>query len=385
MLIPSHSSWLIALVPGFSHNEALPGAKILLGFVILWLPQLLFFIAGAGSRLALEFRSAREYVKERVKRLLIPLVFGVLVVLPPMLYYWPSSPKRSYGHFLAFLYRDFPSVFYNGGNLSWRHLWFIFYLFVFSLMALPLFLYLRRGSGHRVTSKLAAFLGKRGAIFLLGIPLAIIQATLAVKWPSIFVVGGYCIYNDMARFVFYITIFIYGYLVCSDEKLWRAIERHRRISLLLAAVCMLLMIAASIRSRELAARVRGLSTAGQTPGYMMYMALGGFNSWLWLLAFLGLGRKHLNSGSKVLEYAREASYPFYISHETLMVVIGFYLVKLRTPAIVEFFVLGITTFLATMALYDLLIRRTNVTRFLFGMRLKKREVTSSQHSAEKGG
>lgn len=197
----------------------------------------------------------------------------------------------------------------------------------------------------------------------MGAPLAIIQATFTVEWPSTGP-GHHCIYNDVARFLFFMTLFIYGYLICSDDRFWQAIYRHFRISLLLGTGCMAIMLSVWTRLGD-------LPTSSYTPGYMLYMALDGFNTWFWLLVFLGFGKKLLNFSNKVLEYAREASYPFYLLHETIMVLIGSYVVRMRAPVIVEFLVISMTTFLATIVLYHLIIRRANITRFLFGMKLRK--------------
>ena len=367
-LIPFHAAWLMVSVPGFSHiDKGQLGAKILRTYVLFmdqWHMHLLFLLSGVSTCFALRFRLPWQYVRERARRLLVPLIFGVLVINPSMFYFHWTTPHvvRNLRDAYIFYNPHYLRALYNGGNLNCGHLWFIAYLLVFSLVALPLFLYMRTESGQRLTSRLATFFEGRGTILLLGAPLAIIRATLSVKWPG---AGVRFFFTDMVECLIFIMLLIYGYLICSDPGFWRAIEKSVKTSLLLAVACMSLILTLTWAGR--------VPTRGYTPEYMLYMALCGFNMWFWLLTVLGIGRKYLNLGSKVLEYLREGSYAFYVLHLTVTVVIGAQLVKLRSGAMIEFLLISVMSLLTTMAIYDLLLRRTNVTRFLFGMIPKERK------------
>lgn len=124
------------------------GLDIFTLFVDQWYMPLFFFIAGAATSFALRFRSGFQYVRERVKRLFIPLVFGTLVIIPPQIYYERLSEKVTYSSYIRF-YPHFFQGIYPKGNFTWNQLWFIAYLFVFSLACLPLFLWLRGTVGKR--------------------------------------------------------------------------------------------------------------------------------------------------------------------------------------------------------------------------------------------
>jgi glucan biosynthesis protein C len=71
---------------------------------------------------------------------------------------------------------------------------------------------------------------------------------------------------------------------------------------------------------------------------------------------------------RVGEYAREAQLPFYVLHYAPVVVIGHYVVQWPTGALVKYLVIALSSLVATLVLYDIGVRRTRVTRFLFGMR-----------------
>ena len=201
-------------------------------FVHQWHMPLFFLLSGAGTRFALLFRSARQHVQERFNRLFIPFLFGTLVLVPPQVYYRLLSNPSYQDSYLQF----YPQ-FFNGirpqGNFEWSHLWFVIYLFVFSLIALPLFLHLK-GAGAHLLSKLSLGIEKPGAILLLALPLAVIEAGLRPRWP-----GFQNLYDDWANFCLYLLYFIYGYLIYSDARFGQAIDRHLRIALLMGLISML--------------------------------------------------------------------------------------------------------------------------------------------------
>jgi hypothetical protein len=237
-------------------------------------------------------------------------------------------------------------------------MWFVAYLFVFSMLALPLFQYLKGEKGRHLVSKLGALCERPGAIYLLAIPLAVIQVALRAGWP-----GFQNLVNDWANFFFYLTFLVYGYLLCSDDRLWRAVDRHRKHSLALGMSTILLLLALD---------VLGLTPAlGYTPGCMLFMVLLGFNTWFWVLAILGFGHTYFRLDNAVLRYANEAVLPFYMLHHLFVVVIGYYVLPWESGATIQFLFITVTSFVGIILVYDLIIRRTRLTRFLFGMKQKK--------------
>jgi signal transduction histidine kinase len=105
-----------------------------------------------------------------------------------------------------------------------------------------------------------------------------------------------------------------------------------------------------------------------SPGYILYQIIHSFNSWFWVVAILSFGKKYLNVKSKLLKYANEAVLPFYILHQTAIIFIGFYVVRWNVGIVEKFLVISTLSLVLTIALYYLLVKRTQVTRFLFGMK-----------------
>jgi hypothetical protein len=138
-------------------------------FLNQWRLPLLFFVSGAGTFFALGKRTGSVFVKERFVRLFIPLVFGILIIIPPQVYYERLSQHAFEGSYLQF-YPHFYNGLYPSGNFTWNHLWFIVYLFAFSLIAIPLFIYLRTSTGKKVIQKIETALSGRAALLLMALP-----------------------------------------------------------------------------------------------------------------------------------------------------------------------------------------------------------------------
>jgi glucan biosynthesis protein C len=325
---------------------------------------LFFVLAGASTWFALRFRGGGQYAVERVKRLLVPFIFGVLVLIPPQSYLGLISHSDYAGSYLDWLPRFFQVLpkgneDYYLGTHTWGQLWFIIHLFVYSLVALPLFLYFNRESGRRVIDRLAAFCTRPGAIFLFSVVIL-----LASSDPNI--AGG--------QPLTYLTFFVLGFILMSDARFGEAVDRHRFAALLLGPVPLLALPIFYL------AGWYELVPAWAAKAVEVYFE--SFGSWFSLIAFLAYGKRFLNFTNGFLKYAAEASYPYYILHHTAIVMIGFYVVRWETGMLVKFLVIMIASLAVTALVYDLLVKRTNVTRFLFGMRPKKKPPAAPALSPE---
>jgi peptidoglycan/LPS O-acetylase OafA/YrhL len=235
------------------------------------------------------------------------------------------------------------------GGFTPGHLWFILFLFVLSLIALPFFLLLNRGFGQRLTRGLAAFCTWPGMIFLLAIPLFL------ANWLVDF-------YPDPLYFLAY---FMLGFILMSDARFSEAIGRHKTVALILGPLLWIFIAYFSVTGWP--------KSMPQGFGPILSAYADGFAPWFFVVALLGYGKQFLNFTNRFLKYFAEASYPVYILHQTVIVVIGFYVVQWSAGVPVKYVTILVASFVATVVLYDLLVRRANLTRFLFGMRpLKKK-------------
>ena len=106
--------------------------------------------------------------------------------------------------------------------------------------------------------------------------------------------------------------------------------------------------------------------------YVIFHIVWSFASWGWIVFILSLGARYLNFTNNSLTYANEAVLPFYILHQTVILLVGWFIIPLDLSILVKYLIIAVISFVIILGLYDLLIKRFNVLRFLFGMRLKKR-------------
>ncbi|MBD2039734.1 acyltransferase family protein [Microcoleus sp. FACHB-672] len=348
------------------NDVASPAMQLFITFVHQWHMPLFFLVSGSSTWFALSFRTGSEYITERFKRLFIPFLFGTLVIVPPQVYYRLLSNPDYQASYLQF----YPQ-FFNGirpkGNFEWAHLWFLIYLLVFSLIALPLFLHFKKKESQPLIQKIANFLEKPGAIFLLAIPLAIIEGALRPRWP-----GLQNLYDDWANFCLYLLYFIYGYFVCSDSRFKQAIDKNLKVSVILSVAGMTVLLYLWMTNT--------VPERGYSLEYVVYQIFRGFNSWCWVIALLGLTQRYLNFNNTLLQYASVACYPFYILHQTVLVAIGFYVVRWNVGIMEKYWVISTASLLGTIILYDLFVKRINILRFLLGLKPINKEYVPQQKS-----
>lgn len=341
-----------------------PALGVFISFVHQWHMPMFFFLSGAAAWFSLETRTAGQYAKERFQRLFIPFVFGTLVLVPPQVYYRLLNTREYKASYLQF----YPQ-FFNGirptGNFEWAHLWFIVYLFVFSLIALPIFIYLKQQSAQRWYTSIATRLERSGVIAYPALPLALIEGLLRPRW-----IGFQNLYDDWANVLLYLSYFGYGYIFCSDRRFGQIVDRQRAWIMGIAIASMSILVGLWITDT--------VPDRSYSPAYMSYQAFRGFTSWCWVLLLLSLARSHLNVKTRLLQYANEASYPFYILHQTVVVMIGFHVVQWNTGILEKFIVISTGSLIGTLGLYEGLVRRINFTRFCLGLKPIQPQKTTDQ-------
>ncbi|MDJ0591135.1 MAG: acyltransferase [Pleurocapsa sp. MO_226.B13] len=333
-------------------NERLDlGMSIFVGIVSQWIMPLFFVLSAKSAYYALSHRTDRQYLQERFKRLVIPLLFGIFVLIPPQVYIERLSHSQFSGSFIQFFPHYFDGFYAFGGNFAWMglHLWYLEILFIFSLLTLPFFRYLRRETVGQKISQTANFFARPGVIFLLAIPLSSSELLVNLQPDGIgrrdF--GGWSLLT-------YLLFFLLGYSLSCDERFQQSIERHRAFALVLGIIT---------TNVGLSLQMSGYSTRG-----FLFALLRAFNSWFWLVAILGFGSKYLTFSNPLLRYANKAVLPFYILHQTAIVIIGFLIVSWDASVMVKYLVLSTSSFVVIVALYELVVKRFKVWRFLFGMK-----------------
>jgi len=334
-------------------------------FVTGWIMPLFFTVSGIATYFSLSRRSPGQYAKSRFLRLIVPFIFALFTILAVHAYFDAVFNGYYTGSFIDFYFwiyflfafplEFFPSLTYFAGANQGIYLWYLFWLFVFSLITAHFFKYLRE-KGDKI-SKLATLCNRRGGIFLLAIPLIIVD--LAAIPPFFIFPSGY----GGWKLPTYLTFFILAYVVASDSQFIQSIDKNGLIALIIGIVTSVLIIVAFV--------IGGVEFFATTSGYLLTTPLWAFNGWCWMVAILFLGRKFLSFNHKFLGFSNELVLPFYILHQTAIVAVAFFVVGMTTIVIVKYLIIAFAAF-AIISLLLIPIRQINVLRFLFGMRLKKK-------------
>ncbi len=349
------------------NNQLDPMATLFVEMLLQWIMPLFFLLSGSSIYFALKSRTSGQFFRERCLRLLIPLLFGIFILSPPQIYLErlsnpyhgvaPWNKGQFLGSFWEFIPHYFQGWYLFGGNFAWMgvHLWYLLTLFVFSLLLLPLFLSIKQGQGQPLIERLAIVLEKPMVIFLLGLPIVVLESGLDPSTLGIRAAGGW-------NFFTYLTVLLYGYLMVLDQRIEQGINRHLIPALAIAGFTTPLLLEP----------LRNLLTANGSAygslGYTLMTALRSFNSWCWMVAFLSLGRKFLSFNHPALRYMSEASLPFYILHQPIILWIGFWMADWPVGVFPKFIVLSSVAFIAIALVYELLVRRIRVLRFCFGLK-----------------
>ncbi len=340
------------------------GMLLFIGIIDAWSMPIFFLLSGVATWYSLESKNGRQYLIERVLRLLVPLyAVGVFVLLPPQLY-WDSLTNGTFaGSFWEFYPQYFKSFHLSvipPFFLPWSgHLWFLVFLFAISLITLPLTLFLKTESGGRVISRLAELCDRRGGVFMFVIPLFVVQ----VCFRGFF--EGQHTLSDLA---YYLVYFLIGYIIPSDGRFTESLKRHAWICLPVALIC----------SGAQAALIFGAGYEypdGQSFSplwlYLLFQLVMSAQTLSWIVLILGTGAKHLNFKNRRLEYCNEAVLPFYVFHQTLILLVGSYVIPWNAGIPLKYTIICLTSFALIMLAYELLVRRFNWVRFMFGMRPKR--------------
>ena len=304
---------------------------------------LLMLVAGAGTAFALRRRTLGQYAGERTRRLLLPLMVGMFLVVPPQIY----AERVFSGAFQGSYWDWFPTVFqfrtYPKGSFSWHHLWFVAYLYADVLLTLPLVAWLGSRRGEGFMDRASAWLTQGGRLYLLALPLGLGRLAL-LRFPE-----THDLIHDPKTVVFFLQLFLFGHFFGRRPELMdrMAALRHRSA---LTALALLPALFIEIPALQ----------------WLRVLLVWGF-AWATMLAALGFARHHVRVRKPWLVYAQEIAYPFYILHQTIILVLAWQSLAIPMGPWVRLPLLFAVSFAATLLGCEV-IRRVPWLRPLFGMK-----------------
>ena len=329
------------------------------GFIYPWGMPLFFLVAGAGSWFALRRRTAGQFTRERTMRLLVPFFTGTLLLGWVQLYLaWSHRIQTGIftGSFFEFLVDRLPRIGPKYFGAFGYHMWFLGFLFAYSLLALPLFTWFKGEAGRRAISRLAGLCERRGAILLFILPIALMRLGLQPFFPQL---------QDWADFFSYGVFFVLGFVLYADERFTQAIRRDWRFFLGVGLVATLasMAIVVSLDSFDVE----------QAPDTFLEFVLWGLiaaSGWCSTAFVLFIGMRYLDRDSRALRYGQATLLPFFVVHQPAILLVAYFVVQWEAGITIKLLAVVLGAFALSIGVTELVIKRVGILRLLFGMKAR---------------
>ncbi len=306
-------------------DKLLEGLWVPMSMLNVWRIPLLFFVSGMGVAFAIRKRNWLQLIMERIRRILLPFLFGIFTIVPLHVLIW----QKYYNQDLSY-------------TVQLGHLWFLANIFAYVLLFIPLFIYIRNDKAGNIIILLRRMFGTPWGLILIA-TVFVLEAILAN--PEIYEMYALSWHG----FILGLLAFFFGFcFVQSGDVFWQMLLKWRWVYFSTA----LLLFTVRLMFFQLKA-----------PGYLVAV-----ESNTWIFAVLGFGHKYLNRPGKLLSYLSGAAYPVYIIHMIFLYLGAFLILPLNIPASLKFILIILFTGVGCFAAYDLLIRRIKFLRPLFGLK-----------------
>lgn len=344
LLFPFHTFRIYSFENFYIHG---PPNIILFDFIVFlapWFMSLLFVIAGISTYYSLKKRTPKEYLKERIFRLFIPFVSGLVLLVPIQTFFaekFHLGYTGSYFSQLITFFTKFGDLSGYTGGFTPGHLWFILYLFIISIIALPIIILYKNSSIKLNFDKIN---------IIRIIPLFLIFWIMS----DILDIGG----ESLGA---YFALFMIGYFILFSDKIQQSLEKYKWYFVSIFLICSIINLMVMVPF-----------IFSLLPDYywvidILYGLFSAFLSWAAILSLMGLGNKYLNLHNKWTEYFTKASYTIYIFHQTWIVIVAYYTLLLTSSFILQIIVILFGSFILTIISYEI-VKRSKLTRFLFGIK-----------------
>lgn len=333
----------------------------------IWRMDLVFLVSGMAFGFLQRGHGSWTLFARRTSRLMVPLVFGMAVVVPYQPYAQAvanGSIAPGFGEFLVRYYTGgpWPRGAFDGWDVgvTWNHLWYLAYLWVYTTIAILLRPAMESAWGRSLQQAFVALRGWRMAAW----PLVPLFASTILLWPHFPPTRD--LVHDAWLHAVYFTFFIYGTWIGTHEGWWREVARLR-----------LHWLCAALAAFGVYAALRLVLNAEDPISLRLFVRMAA-DVYLWcaLLAILGWAHHALNRPWPWLAWAEEQLYPWYVLHQTVIIVLAVWLAPYSLGPALEPAAMVAGT-VAICWLFTSLIRRVRWLRPLFGLKPRARPARPS--------
>ena len=301
-----------------------------------WFMPLLFLLSGVSSAYALEKRTIKNYIKDRFFKLFIPLFFGVLFLVPIQTYFAEVFHNNYSGNYfkqyILFFTKPTDLTGYLGGFTP-AHLWFILYLFIISIIALPVIYFYQKSPKKLQVHKIPF------SVFLLFfiIP-GFSQVILDIDGKSI---GEYLVW------------FLFGYFFISNNEIQNKARKYRYPLLGLTVSCIIVY-----------------TLFGETIynlSFILIEILYFIYAWVAILAIIGFGKQHLDFKNYATAYLSQSSFNIYVLHQQWIVIAAYFTLMWINNTVSQMISITFASIVFTFLTYEI-FKRFFITRFMFSIK-----------------
>ncbi|MEK9210531.1 acyltransferase family protein [Sphingomonas sp. 2378] len=322
-----------------------------------WRLMLLFVVSGYATRaLAVRHPSIFSFVRGRSIRLLVPLAFGVAILVPPQIWAELASKYSYGGSYWTFWTRDWLGFRAIGGVVpspAWNHLWFVGYLWAYT-MAVAAMLATGGRWGAKAQGLFDRVLGGWGGAVVPVVWLLLVDIRF---FPGQSETHG--LFDDWLAHAIYFPALLFGFGMAGSERVLDSFRRGWVAAGLIA-------LASYGVAAGLEWRWPGLAGAPQGLG-IVFAGARAVQGWMAVVALIGVAERFWNRDHPWRRPLTEAVFPFYLVHQTLIILVAFYLRRAGLPLWLDALVLIVATVAGCWAFY-LLGRRVRWLRPLIGLR-----------------
>jgi glucans biosynthesis protein C len=328
-----------------------------------WRLSLLFVVSGYASRALLRRAGGiGGFMRNRSFRLLVPLAFGIAVVVPPQIWVELVTKAGYQDDYLSFWARDYFTFRTMAGIPvpNWNHLWFVGYLYLYTALLAALIWSVRLPTIQNAFDRVF------GGIGVVIVPLAYL--ILVHSWWLPMVGETHLFIGDWIAHLSYFPAFLFGFALAGSEATMRAIARWWLVALAIAVVGYLFIMGA-----ELQWWTRAMMT--QMTYVRLYGAAHACEQWGGIVALIGVAERWFNRDRAIRPMLTEAVFPFYIIHQTIIVVVMYWLLGAGLSGWADFAILLASTVAGCWAFY-LIGRSIGWARPLIGLRRRIRPLAA---------
>ena len=292
-----------------------------------WRLSLLFVVSGFASRALIEkLRGAGQFARERSLRLMLPVIAGMILIIPVQPWI-ELFTQHGYRHgFGWFWLHDYFRVGTLEGIMlpTWQHLWFVVYLWVYTL-GLAVLSLIGLDQGQPLFDRVF------GGVGLLVVPL--IWVLTVALWLGRGAEITHTLIDDPVGHLTYVPVFLFGVGLARSEVTLAMAERLWKPALSLAALAYAMVVVVS-----------WLGNSDMQPAFACLLrASHAVMGWAMIVALIGIAGRYLNHDHPVRPMLTEAVFPFYIIHQTIIVLVGWWVLRFALPPALEFIILVTTT------------------------------------------